>query len=562
MSKLFVLLTMFLLSGCSFFNESPKIDLIPFEQDDKYGYFDLQGKVVINPQFSFASAFREDLALVATTGENPKWGFIDKKGKVVIKAIYKEATVFQEGLAWVVAENTAASAIDKNGKIKFTLDEAEEVRLFSNHLAAFSKVDSESTLWGFVDINGKQTINPQFFEVGYFKDGKCAVKNKEGKWGYIDKSGNIIINYQFDDANKFVDGRAIVRLDEQSGVIDEEGKYIINPQFQNVYLDGDRYLIRQDDKYGWCDMDGKYIINPQFTDANFFAGSKLASFKSGEKYGYINKDGQITINPQFDEASQFFGDVAIVKTGDKYGLIDPTGKYKVNPQFDDIGIDVFFYMNDLSRANSVKSDFLNTQAILKVINLNSPENLTFDDSFQTILRKKNLSADGFNAYDESHLMFKEKFINNEASYAFLVMGKLKALNYETYDYYITDEKPTGFIYLFNLSGKAEGKSEAVQRAFEEKLPSYTLIKKGYVDGAYTGVYTNTRNILITNSKNPNTPLFYILNKNFDISFYLTKIVENIDDKPNTDEIVDEEESSFLDSLDVDTIAEITVDSLN
>ena len=129
-----------LLVGCSFFKSSKDIELIPYTQKDKYGYFDLEGKIVINPQFAVATAFREDLALVKTTGENGKWGFIDKEGKFVINATYKDATVFQEGLAWVVSENTAPTAIDKKGEIKFTLKDAEQVRLFSEDLAAFSKV--------------------------------------------------------------------------------------------------------------------------------------------------------------------------------------------------------------------------------------------------------------------------------------------------------------------------------------------------------------------------------------------------------------------------------------
>jgi hypothetical protein len=28
-----------------------------------------------------------------------------------------------------------------------------------------------------------------------------------------------------------------------------------------------RQIFNQDDKYGWCDKEGKFIINPQFDDA-------------------------------------------------------------------------------------------------------------------------------------------------------------------------------------------------------------------------------------------------------------------------------------------------------
>lgn len=528
MRKILMIIMPFLLVGCSFFKSSKDISLIPFLQKEKYGYFDLEGKIVINPQFSFATVFREDLALVKTSGDNGKWGYIDKNGKFVINAIYKNATVFQEGIAWVVSDNTAPTAIDNNGEVQFTLKEAEDVRLYSDDLAAFSKVDSTSVIWGFVDKSGKQVINPQFVEVGDFHDGKCAIKNKEGKWGYIDKSGKIIINNQFDHADSFKEGKAIVALDEKSGVIDEDGKYIINPQFGYALADGDNYLIYQDDKAGWCDKEGKFIINPQFDNAKTFGDNKLASIKSGDKYGYIDKEGKIMINPQFDEAYQFIGDISIVKTGDKYGLIDNEGKYKVNPQFEDIGYDVFAYLNDLCFKNSVSSDYLDVNAILKVINLNNPENLSFNDNFQSILSKVNKNANDFNAYSDIHSIFEEKKINNEASYSFAVMGKLKDYDSYSYDYFVTKEKPTGFIYGISLSGKAYGKAESIQKAFEKKLSGYSLMKKGYIDNVYTSVYKNDKSIIVTNSKNTSLALFYILNKDYDITYYIDKITE----KPN------------------------------
>ena len=73
------------------------------------------------------------------------------------------------------------------------------------------------------------------------------------------------------------------------------------------------------------------------------------------------------INPQFDEASQFIDDVAIVKSSDKYGLIDKEGKFIVNPQFESIAFDVFTYLVDYSIKSNISSDYLDVNAILKVI---------------------------------------------------------------------------------------------------------------------------------------------------------------------------------------------------
>ena len=527
MKKITVLIVVMLVSvaSCDFFKSSNKLELIPFLQKDKYGYFDLEGKIAINPQFEFATAFREGLALVKLSGDNGKWGFIDKNGKFVINAIYKDATVFKDGLAWVISDNSAPSAIEKNGNIIFTLKEANEVRLFSEGLAAFSIADAVNYMsWGFVDKTGNQIINAQFDEVGDFTEGKCAVMNKEGKWGYIDKSGKIIINYQFDEAAPFKGEKAIVTIDNKAGVIDNEGKYIINPQFSSAKNDGEIFLISQEDKVGWCDNAGKYIINPQFDNAYPFKENKLACVVSGGKYGYIDKTGKIMINPQFDFASPFIGKIAIVSLGDKFGLIDEEGKYKVNPQFDSIAPDLFSFLNDTSLKESIFTDFLDVNTILSVINVNNPENISFNDGFQTVIKKLNKTADDFNAYENEHVIYNSKKINSEVDYSLSITGNIKAMNDDTYEFYITNEKPQSFNYEFNLGGKAYGKAESVQIAFENKLTGFNIVKKGYAQGRYASIYKGPNSYVITWNTGESSPVFYICNKTFDISNFLSLIV--------------------------------------
>ncbi len=535
---IFLSIVLTTLSGCNSFKSSDKLELIPYFERDKYGYFDLEGKIVISPQFAFATAFREDLALVRLSGGDGKWGYIDKKGKFVINATYKDATVFQDGLAWVVTDNAAPSAIDKDGKIKFTLKQAKEVKLFSEGLAGFSVQDTANNeTWGFVDKSGTSIVTPQFFNIGDYSESKCAVKNKEGKWGFIDKSGKIVINCQFDEVEKFNNGKAVVFIDNKAGVIDEKGKIIVNPQFKSAQNDGNLFLISQEDKYGWCDIDGKFVINPQFDSAKPFNDSKLACIESGNKFGYINLNAKIIINPQFDYASQFFEKVAIVRLGDKYGLIDEEGMYKVNPLFEGIGPDLFELFNNTSIKQSVTTDFLDINAILNVINIENPENLSFNDGFNTIITKLNKTINDFSPYDTNHSIFTFKKINNDASYSFSFTGNVKAMNNETYEFYITDEKPQTFIYSINLYGKAYGKAENIQKAFENKLKGFTNVKKGYAQGRYASIFKGPNSNIIIWNTSDSEPLIYICNNSYDITHFSSLILA---DK----ESIYEEESTY------------------
>lgn len=475
-----------ILGSCGGGGESiSEVDLIPVKSGKEFQYIDKDGKIVINPQFKNATVFREGLALVETSGDETKFGFITEDGKYAVNAQYKEATVFSDGLAWVVAENAAPAAIDKKGEIKFTLQDAEEVRLFKDGFAAFSMVNEEGDeKWGFVDKIGKVVINPQFKSVSNFSDGLCGVRNDDGKWGFINKEGTITINYQFDGANDFNNGKCIVTSSSKDGVIDKEGKYIINPQFANMKIDGDIFLVNQDGKWGWCDKDGKLIINPQFGEAYPFNGIDITSVQSGKSYGYIDKEGKILINPQFDAALPFNGKLALVVSAGKIGFIDKDGKYAINPQFDDISKDLIdYFLTGGSAYSSANTDYFNVGAITAILNFDSPEGFTFSSTFEDIMKKYELDESDFSRYRSEFEVISSKQITNDASYNFYVLGSTHDEitvvkqsyygNYEDTDYQFNGKnKPTSYAYSISLSGKGYGKEEAVISAIEGKLNGY------------------------------------------------------------------------------------------
>jgi hypothetical protein len=359
-----IFLAISILSSCGGGGKSnSEVKLIPVKSGDDFQYIDKEGKIVINPQFSKATIFRNGLALVRTSGDEPKWGFISEDGKFAITANYKSATVFSDDLAWVVSENGPPTAINSKGAPKVTLKDAETVKIYKEGLSAFSINDGSGVKWGFVDKEGKVKINPQFSNTGNFSNGKCAVKNSDGKCGYIDKEGKIVINYQFDEAKEFVSGKAIVVLGDKTGLIDETGKYLINPQFSDMVDDGGKYLIEQDQKWGWCDKEGKIIINPQFGRAFPFMGNDLAAVNSGERWGYIDIKGKFVINTQFDMALPYNGKLALVVSGAKNGFIDADGKYVINPQYDGVSEDlVMYFLNGSSEYESVETDLNKTKS--------------------------------------------------------------------------------------------------------------------------------------------------------------------------------------------------------
>lgn len=123
--------------------------------EDKYGYIDINEKMVIEPRFDFAYDFSEGLAPVRIgTEEDGRWGYIDKTGNMVIEPQFLEVKGFSEGLAAV-----------KTGER-----------------------DKKNDKWGFIDKTGQFVIAPQFENTYHFANGVAVVKSEGNTW-YIDKTG-------------------------------------------------------------------------------------------------------------------------------------------------------------------------------------------------------------------------------------------------------------------------------------------------------------------------------------------------------------------------------------
>jgi hypothetical protein len=110
-------------NGPDYFEEG----LARFRIDNKFGFFDRRGKIMIKPQFDFAFPFHEGLAAICMgCKEDPegehrsvkggKWGYINKKGKIVIPTQFEEAGDFEKGKAEVKFKSEKVF-VDKRGKI-------------------------------------------------------------------------------------------------------------------------------------------------------------------------------------------------------------------------------------------------------------------------------------------------------------------------------------------------------------------------------------------------------------------------------------------------------------
>lgn len=335
-----------------------------FETDENLVYVDLStGQNTTWGSYGSASLFYNDYAIVLGEGG---CCFMDKNGRILNERSYYDATIFHDDLAWIVEPGGPPVAIDKKGAQVFKFPQADQVFAFHEGVAVFKNAEG---LCGLVDKKGKVVVNPIWKDSApMVVNGMIAFKNDDNKWALADIQGKTITGFFDEIGSEYMveaflsnyvqalsEGRIPVKSADKWGVIDKKGTYIINPQFDDITLDGPNYLFKKARSFGWCDKDGQYIINPQF-DATFpFNGQKItaAEDKNGD-WGFIDTEGKWVINPQFRDAMPFIAcGIAPAKDKDSrdWGAIDKTGKWVINPQFSfirDFGIDDRFLVSDQS----------------------------------------------------------------------------------------------------------------------------------------------------------------------------------------------------------------------
>ena len=451
---------------------SDEIELIPVKFGRQFQYIDYAGKIVINPQFEKATAFRNGLALVKTPGRDGRYGYIKPDGQYAMQPVYKQATVFSEGLAWVVEEASFPVAINPKGEKIISLQNAEAARAFSDGLAAYSMVMNDGLLWGFLDATGKSLIKPTFKECGDFSEGMCAVRNDQKQFGYIDKTGKLVVPFQFEKAEAFEKGVAAVRVNRKWGLIDKNGNFLINPYYEELSVDNDKCLVRMGYRWGWTDHKGTVLINPQFFSATPFGTRSTAAVQNELSWGYVNASGQFEINPQFDQALPFLNGVAGVFARRKAGFINEEGKYIINPQFDGIADDyVLDAFGRPSKEISVKTDFFNIAAIVSRIDPRAPEGLQTDATFAELIAKSGLTENTFSKYASRHRIINGESITDDALLNLEVEARL------------VDEtrQPTlqvpiiSFHYTIAMQGRGRNKEANLMDAMEQALAGFSRL---------------------------------------------------------------------------------------
>ena len=162
-----------------------------------------------------------------------------------------------------------------------------------------------------------------------------AVVFSEGHFGYINRQGEYISKPQWDIAHDFDGGVARVgRVGEREryGLIGLDGRVLIEPCYSDISrIYGDLMLVRSDQGEGVIDKQGRVIIEPgRYDSVEFLSDEDWIAVLSRGKWGFADRHGVEVIPPRFSSAGRFVSGVACVSFNHKYGAVDRTGRLVID----------------------------------------------------------------------------------------------------------------------------------------------------------------------------------------------------------------------------------------
>ena len=273
-------------------------------QNGLYGFIDTQGTEICPPQYDGMDDFRDGMSRVK---KDEKYGYIDLNGNLVLPFIYLEAYSFSEGIAFVYDENEKTDMfINTKGEKVFPLKGIVYGGRFSQGVVRL--VDRYA---GCVYNNKGVQLTPAgvgIEKLSVSSDGTYHfVLPREGDGYFINNDGERLegFNGKLSDGEGFSEGQAVICEYSHYYFIDSNGKKLFKRGVEKAKsLSEGMAEIKMDGKWGYINMGGEMIIPCKYGESRPFRygytyvlnGTVQGFSITSGGYDIIDKEGKVTIS--------------------------------------------------------------------------------------------------------------------------------------------------------------------------------------------------------------------------------------------------------------------------
>ena len=391
------------------------------QQGFKYGVIDCNGKMVIAPEYDEILRFSAGVAWVR---EGDLWGLINESGEVLLSPRFKtivdvgrfsDLAWIREGdlwgvydkfqLKWIYAPKfrvykslSREYALIKENGLYGVINCSDSVPLLEpqfTHVAKIApyKLAVRKDKWGVVNDNGRVFLKCEYDTIrrisktrlAITKDGKTALVNHRAKvltpsiydwienfeesralcrkaelYGFLNLSGEEIIPCLYKEASVFRQGRAIVKSDEQTLLLDQQGKVMVTGDEIIPLKHAQLYFVKNKGKGVVVDANGEAISKHNFSDLR---DDGLSYYRVKKQQNWSIWDSEKdTVYGAFEKIEAPFAGEYTVVDNKLWGVSDKKGRLILSPKYE-----------------SVESAFVGNNAVVYKVNLSIKFNLVEND---------------------------------------------------------------------------------------------------------------------------------------------------------------------------------------
>jgi len=267
------------------------------EIDGKKGIINTKGKLVVPAKYSWLESFNQ--YGLARAKNDSLYGLLNQNGSEQLHFEYDRIGEFSKGLSLITAKGKYGY-IDRIGKMKIPMDFdfVPEAMVWGKFEQGFTKFFLNGK-YGIIDSSGTKVFPAIFEDIKMYSPNRFVAVKKRGKWGYTNDELKLVIPYRFDEAFTFQGEYGVVKLDQQYGIIDEGGKFVIEPQYTSINpFSAVGYVLDSLGTKGFLKSDLTFGLNlsyDQITPSADFKG--LLEIKEGNSTYYYDPKSEKLIKP-------------------------------------------------------------------------------------------------------------------------------------------------------------------------------------------------------------------------------------------------------------------------
>lgn len=284
-------------------------EVLKFKKEDKYGLIDYSGNIILEASYEEISGLAYKPEKMKVKVQN-KYGVINNKGKEIIKPEFE----YIEG--------------DKYYK--------EEVS--SGYIVGIK--DENGYKYGYLSENGKQILDIKYNNIERVLDIKSddvyLIAYDNGK-GAIIKNKKELTGFEYTKIEK-VESEDMFWIEKSGkyGILDIEGKSIILPEYEELYVEGINIFAKKDGVNYVFDLKGNKIEEIDYSRKYKTANERYYITVTSEGlYGIVDKDNNKIIDNNYLYLEYAFNDYFIVSNIEgKTGVIDKDNNQVIEIKYD------------------------------------------------------------------------------------------------------------------------------------------------------------------------------------------------------------------------------------